>query len=120
MDPLVEIMISNGIMIYCVQETWILGNSSTMVRDHMVVMQNINEKEPGSKGRVKGGVATIFSQVAVDAWRKSGSKPPMTTPMECPFSGRFIGVKLSFPKFYKWDRRNHILDPSNCFNFEFH
>ena len=55
MDPLVEIMISNGIMIYCVQETWILGNSSTMVRDHMVVMHNMNEKEPGSKGRVKGG-----------------------------------------------------------------
>ena len=68
MDPLVDIMISNGIMTYCVQETWILGNSSTMVREHMVFMYNMNEKEPGSKGRVKGGVAIILSPVAVDAW----------------------------------------------------
>ena len=76
-----------------------------MVRHLMVVMQNINEKEPGSKGRVKGGVAIILSPVAVDAWREAGSKPPITTLMESPFSGRFIGVKLSFPKFDKWGRR---------------
>ena len=101
MDLLVEIMVSKGIMIYCVQEICILGNSTTVVRDHMVFMHNMNEKEPGSKGRVKRGVAIILSPVAVDAWREAGSKPPITTLMVSPFSGRFIGVKLSFPKFDK-------------------
>ena len=46
-----------------------------------------------------------MSPVAVDAWREAGSKPPITTLMESPFAGRFIGVKLSFPKFDKWGRR---------------
>ena len=90
MDPLVEIMIFNRIMTYCVQETWILGNSSTMVRDHMVFMHNMNEKEPDSKGRVKRGVAIILSPVVVDACQEAGSKPPITTLMESPFAGRFI------------------------------
>ena len=31
LEPLIEIMIYNGVMIYCVQETWVLGNSVTML-----------------------------------------------------------------------------------------
>ena len=45
LDPLVEIMISNGIMIYCIQETWVLGNSVTMVHGHIVFMHNMDKKE---------------------------------------------------------------------------
>ena len=27
-DPLVDLMITNNIMVYCIQETWILGSGS--------------------------------------------------------------------------------------------
>ena len=57
------------------------------------------------RAELRGGVAIILSPVAIDAWREAGSKPPITTIMESLFAGRFIGVKLSFPKFKKWGRR---------------
>ena len=98
LDPLIEIMISNGFMIYCVHETWVLGNSVMMMRYHMVFMHNMGEKDPSSKGRVKGGVAIIMLTTSMIAWRAAGSKPLITTLLESSFAGRFIGVKLYFPK----------------------
>ena len=67
----------------------------------MVFMHNMCKKEPGSKVRVKRIVAIILLSTVVIAWREAGSKPTITTPLESPFAGRFIGVKLSFPNFYQ-------------------
>ena len=39
-DPIVELMITKGIMAYCIQETWIVGTGSKLVRDHMVFRHN--------------------------------------------------------------------------------
>ena len=36
LDPLIEIMITKGGMVYCVQETWVVDNSVVMVRGNMV------------------------------------------------------------------------------------
>ena len=36
LDPLIDIMITKGIMVYCVQETWVVDNSVVMVRGNMV------------------------------------------------------------------------------------
>ena len=79
LDLLIDMIIYIGFMIYCVQETWFLGNSLTMVQDHMVFMHNMGDKEPVSKGRVKLGVAIILSPTAVIAYREAGYKPPITT-----------------------------------------
>ena len=46
----------------------------------------------------RGGVAIVLSPTSCEAWRAAGSKPPITTPMNSPFVGRFIGVKLKFPR----------------------
>ena len=35
-DPLVYLMINNNIMVYCIQETWIVGSVSKLVRGHIV------------------------------------------------------------------------------------
>ena len=47
----------------------VLGNSVTIVQYYMVFMHNIGEKDPGSKGRVKGGFVIILLPTAVIAWR---------------------------------------------------
>ena len=64
----------------------------------MVFMHNMGEKEPGSKGRVKGCVAIILSLKVVIAWGEAGSKPLITTLLKSSFAGRFFGVKLQFTK----------------------
>ena len=35
-DPIVDLMVAKGILDYCVQETWIVGNVNTAVRNHMI------------------------------------------------------------------------------------
>ena len=39
-DPVVELLVAIGILAYCVQETWIVGNIYTVARDHMVFRHN--------------------------------------------------------------------------------
>ena len=36
-DPLVDLMITNNIVVYCIQETWTIGSGSKLVRGHMVL-----------------------------------------------------------------------------------
>ena len=38
-------------------------------------------------------------------WRAAGLKPPITTPIYSPFVGRFIGVKLSFPRISQYEKK---------------
>ena len=96
-DPILYLMIRQNIMVYCIQETWTLGSCSTLVQVHMVIRHNREERTIGSKGRIPSGVAIILSPTACETWRAAGSKPPITTPMDFPFLGRFIGAKLRFP-----------------------
>ena len=63
----------------------------------MVIRHNQEEQTIGSKGRIPGRVAIILFPTACEAWRAAGLKPPITTPMDSPFVGRFIGVRLRFP-----------------------
>ena len=39
-DPIVDLMITCNIMVYCIQETWVVGTGSKLVRDHMVFIHN--------------------------------------------------------------------------------
>ena len=105
LDPPVDIMISKGIMNYCLQETWVLGNEVIMVRGHMIFLQNRCEREEGTKGRNPGVVAIILSPVAIEAWKEAVSNPPTTTSSDSDFVGRFLGIKMSFSRFYKWGKR---------------
>ena len=105
MDPIVELMVTKCILAYCVQETWIVGNFNTVVRDTMFFHHKREEIEVGTRGMVPGGVAIIISPAAVTAWRAAGEKPPITTPLQSKFVGRFLGLKLQFPRFDRFDRR---------------
>ena len=91
-------MIKDNIMDYFIQETCTLGSCSTLVQGHMFIRHNQEERTIGTKGRIPGGVAIILSPTACEVWRAAGSKPPITTPMDSPFVGRFVGVKLRFPR----------------------
>ena len=35
-DPIFDLMVAKGILAYCVQEAWIVGNVNTVVRDHII------------------------------------------------------------------------------------
>ena len=98
LDPLVDIMISKEIMTYCVQETWVVGNTVSMVCGHMIFLHNICEREEGTKGRNPRGVAIILAPTAVRAWKEAGLNPPITAPLDSKFVGKFVGIKMSFPK----------------------
>ena len=104
-DPIVDLMVAKGILAYCVQETWIVGNANTVVRNHMIFRHNREEIEVGTGVIVPGGVAIIITPKEVTVWRASGAKPPITTPLQSKFVGRFLGLKLQFPRFDKFDRR---------------
>ena len=104
-DPLVDLMITNNIMVYCIQERWIVGSSSKIVRGHMVFRHNQEDRVVGSKGKILGGVAKILSPTAVEVWRAAGSNPPITTPIDSPFIGISIKVKLSFPRINQYGKK---------------
>ena len=78
-DPIIDLMVHKNILAYCVQETWIVGNANTVVRNHMIFRHNREEGEVGTRGRVPRGVAIILSPTAVTAWRAAEEKPPITT-----------------------------------------
>ena len=71
----------------------------------MIFRHNREEREVGTRGRVPGGVAIILSPTSVTAWRAAGAKPPITTHLQSKLVGRFLGLKLRFPRFNKFDRR---------------
>ena len=71
----------------------------------MVLQHNREERTIVTKGRITGGVAIILSPTAVEAWRAAGSKPPITTPLDSSFIGRFIGVKLRYPRINQYEKK---------------
>ena len=71
----------------------------------MIFRHNREEREFGTGGRVPGGVAIKLSPTAVTAWRTAGEKSPVTTHVQSKFVGRFLGLKLQFPRFDQFDRR---------------
>ena len=75
-----------------------------MVRGHTNFLHNRCEREEGTKGSNSGGVSIILSPTAVVALNEAGPNPPITTPFYSKFAGRFVGVKMSFPKFDKWGK----------------
>ena len=76
-----------------------------LVRDHMLFRHNQEGREKVSKGMILSGVAVILAPAAVEAWKEAGSKSPITTPHDSLFVGRFIGVKLYFPRLDQCNRR---------------
>ena len=59
----------------------------------------------GTRGRNPGVVAIILAPYAVVAWKEVGSITPTTTPLTSKFVRRFVGIKMSFPKFDKCGKR---------------
>ena len=102
-DPIVDLMIKHNIMVYFIQETCTLGSVITLVRGHMVLRHNREERTIGTKGRIMGGVAIILSPTSVEAWRAAGLKPPIVTPLDSSFVGIFIGVTLRYSQINQYE-----------------
>ena len=81
-DPIVELMIIYNIMVYCIQEKWVVENKETLARGYMTFMYNRERKVEGMKGRIHGVAAIILSPSLIEAWKAAGSNPPIMTPLE--------------------------------------
>ena len=101
LDPLIDIMITEGVIFYCVQETWFVGNLVVMVHGRMIFLHNRVKRVEGTRGSNPGVIAIILAPSAVVSWKEAGSNPPTTTLLTSKFVGRFVGIKISFPNFYK-------------------
>ena len=66
-DPIVDIMITCNIMLYCIHEAWVVGTGSKIFGGHMVFQQNQEGRFKGYKGKISGGVAIILSPAAIEA-----------------------------------------------------
>ena len=71
----------------------------------MIFRHNREEREVGTRGIVPGGLSIILSPTAVTAWRSAGAKPLITTHLQSNFAGRFLVLKLQFPRFDQFDQR---------------
>ena len=54
--PIVDLIIRQNIIVYCIQETWILGYCSTFVWGNMILRHKREERTTGTKGRILGRV----------------------------------------------------------------
>ena len=83
----------------------IINAGSKLVRGHLVLRHNQDERAIGSKDIIPGGVAIILSPTAVEEWRAAGSNPPITTQMDSPCVGRFIRLKLRYPRINQYEKK---------------
>ena len=78
MEKLVKTMIQRNVAVFCVQETWRLGNFITTIRGHTFIHHSM-EKKNNLKGRISAGVAVILNPVLTKAWPRAGKIPPSTS-----------------------------------------
>ena len=64
----------------------------------MIFLHNRCKKEEGTKVRNPGGLSIILAPTMPLALKEAGSNPPITTPLDLIFVGRFVWIKMSFPK----------------------
>ena len=80
-------------------------NTVIMVRGQMIFLHNRCKKEEGTKVRKPGGLSIILAPTVPLALKEAGSNPPITTTLDSRFVGRFVWIKMSFPKKIKWGKR---------------
>ena len=92
-DAAINIMVSEEIDIFVVQETWLDGTSLFEINGYHVFTHGLG-KQTCSCGQL--GVAIILSPTLYDAYTKSGSPPPITPSVPDHVSyGQFIGLCFS-------------------------
>ena len=79
-DPIVDLVIPRNIMVYWIQEKWVVVTGNKLVRGHMVFWHNQEGMFKDSNGRIPVGLSIMLSPAAVRAWKEAGSKYLITTP----------------------------------------
>ena len=68
------------------------------IRGYTVLHHGMDEK-PQRLGRTSAGVMIILGPDLTQAWKRAGKLEPITSSPTSRFTGRMIGVTLSFPNF---------------------
>jgi hypothetical protein len=100
-------MIEKDIGVATVQETWQRGEWERVIRGYLVIHRNYKTRpECLSKSRREcRGVAIILSPKFKLAYERDGRHPPITFPHNHErYSGRFVGITVSFPMPIPTDR----------------
>ena len=96
LEKTIKVMIKKGIHGYCLQETWLLGTFSKMIRGHLLLHHGMATKLC-YRGRASYGVAIILGTTLLRAWDMAGKPPPTTSSPNSDLPGQMIGVTLCFP-----------------------
>jgi len=95
--------------VYCTQETWKLGDFELEIDGYTIIHHNAETKESGNMNpdcRVQRGVALFLSPEFSNAYKLAGAPPPPTTsPQTGNFSGRFIGIPLTFDNYDDYGKK---------------
>ena len=83
---------------YCIQETWQLHNCMIKIQGYTVFHHGLSKK-PQRQGRTSAGVMIILNPALTQEWARAGKLNPVISSPVSKFSGRMIGVTLSFPNF---------------------
>ena len=98
MEKVISLMRERKIHAYCIQETWQLHNYMITIRGYTVFHHGLSEK-PQRQGRTSAGVMIILNPALTQEWARAGKLNPVISSPVSKFSGRMIGVTLSFPNF---------------------
>ena len=105
-------MIQADLYIYIIYETWRIRTGSTFISGHMIIFHGKEKK----KGHVMAGMAIIIELALVTARKQAGAMPAMTSLEKYRFSGRMLGVLLSFLNIWSHHGKTHLIsDHINIF-----
>jgi hypothetical protein len=107
LEAIIQNMIDHNIDAYLIQETWLPGVWTKEICGYLLIHHNHGEEGEKMKkrGREKRGVAVILSSTYLCTYDRAGNPQPITTDLKSNFSGRFIGVLLSFPNFDSYGKK---------------
>ena len=92
LEHLVTKMRRDNIDVYLIQETWDESDWIKEINGYTVLHHNNENKQS------RTGVVIVLSPRFSAAWKQAGALDPLKTARGSTFDGRFIGVKLRFPK----------------------
>jgi hypothetical protein len=101
-------MMEKDIGVITIQETWQRGEWEKVIRGYLVIHRNYENRPECLKQsrRECRGVAIILSPKFKKAYERDGRHPPIAFPREHErYSGRFVGITVSFPNTDSYGKR---------------
>jgi hypothetical protein len=101
-EHLIASIKTKSLNVYCVQETWLEGDTfNEVINGYHIFRHN------GGKGNHNFcGVTIILSPQYYNGWKNASARPPITTDVAGEFAGRYISINVSLKTY---DNREEVV-----------